>query len=219
MKVNGFTYRPIKLWNYVDQIRSGELYIFAPLLPVLTRPMNEALLVEERELILNYEADPVRQRTLLTTAILVAAQSKLFTSDFLWELFKGDPMDLDNPVIAKLFDRAYGQKLAEEIAEVKQALRHEVDVATQRALEAEAAQRKADAAHREAEAEATKQWLEMVFKVLEHRFTSAPIALSMVLQTVPSSQRSAVIDIILEAPTGEACLAAVKQLLQQPTKS
>ena len=76
--------------------------------------MDEALLREERELILTHEKETDRQRTLLTTAILIAAQSKLFSSDFLWALFKEDPMDLDNPVIAKLFDRAYGEKLAAE---------------------------------------------------------------------------------------------------------
>lgn len=109
-----FTYRSINLWRYVDQIRSGELYIFAPLLPVLTQPMDEALLREEREFILTHEKDTNRQRTLLTTAILIATQSKLFSSDFLWTLFQEDQMDLDNPVIAKLFNRAYGEKLANE---------------------------------------------------------------------------------------------------------
>ena len=57
-----FTYQPLKLWSYVDQIRDGTFYIFAPLLPLLTRSTDEALLVEERQLILTHEKDPDRQR-------------------------------------------------------------------------------------------------------------------------------------------------------------
>ncbi len=198
-----FTYQPICLWRYVDQIRSGELYIFAPLLPVLTQPMDETLLREERELILTHEKDTDRQRTLLTTAILIAAQSKLFSSDFLWTLFKEDPMDLDNPVIAKLFDRAYGEKLAAEtqkLAAVAEAARRE----------AEATRREAE--RREAEIEATSQWQELMLKILEHRFTSAPLALVRLLQAVKPAQRSQVSDIILDSPDADTCLHALRQL-------
>ncbi len=223
-----FTYRSINLWRYVEQIRSGELYVFAPLLPVLTQPMSEALLIEERTLILTHEKDTDRQRTLLTTAILIAAQSKLFSSDFLWALFKEDPMDLDNPVIAKLFDRAYGeklaaetQKLAAEAQKAEQKLQEELVIATQRATEAEAARREAEAAaaRREAEAEAARreeeaarQWQELMLKVLEHRFTSAPLALVRLLQAVTPAQRSPVSDIILDSPDVDSCLQALRQL-------
>jgi hypothetical protein len=221
-----FTYRSINLWRYVDQIRSGELYIFAPLLPVLTQPMDEALLREERELILTHEKDTDRQRTLLTTAILIAAQSKLFSSDFLWTLFKEDQMDLDNPVIAKFFNRAYGeklaaekQKLAAEAQKVAQKLHEELAVATQRAAtaEAEAARRGAEAERRETEAirretEATQQWQELMFKVLEHRFPAVPMALILLLQAVKPAQRSRVSDIILDSPDVDSCLQALRQL-------
>lgn len=205
-----FTYQPIKLWTYVEQIRSGELYVFAPLLPVLTQTTDEALLMEERNLILAREPDSDRQRTLLTTAILIAAQSKLYTPDFLWTLFKEDPMDLDNPVIAKLFERAYGERL---------------EAANQRALaaegKAEAERREAEAARREAEAEskAAQQWQETVFKILEHRFQSIPVALAVLLQTWPAAHRSRVIDLVLDAPTAEECLQALKDLLNAKTEA
>lgn len=171
-----FSYQPIQLWDYVAQIRSGELYIFAPLLPILAQPPTEALLREERDLILRCESNPDRQRTLLTTAILIAAQSKLFTPDFLWALFKEDAMDLDNPILVKLLDRAYGKQLAEEVEkrlteevkkereklasrfaeQVAEQAAEQVTAATQRALAAEAAQRKAEteAAQRKMQAEA-----------------------------------------------------------------
>lgn len=217
-----FTYQPISLWRYVDQIRSGELYIFAPLLPVLTQPMDEALLREERELILTHEKETDRQRTLLTTAILIAAQSKLFSSDFLWALFKEDPMDLDNPVIAKLFDRAYGEKLAAETKKLEQKFQEALAAQRLAAVEAEAARREAeadaDAARREAEIEATSQWQELMLKILEHRFTSAPLALVRLLQAVKPAQRSRVSDIILDSPDADACLQALRQL-QTPTES
>jgi hypothetical protein len=199
---HSFTYHPIKLWEYVAQIRSGELYIFAPLLPVLTQTTDPALLMEERELILTQESNHDRQRTLLTTAILIAAQSKLYTSDFLWTLFKEDPMDLDNPVIAKLFERAYGERL---------------EAVNQRVLaaEAEAARRaaKAEAAQREAEAEAARQWQETAFKILEHRFQSIPVALALLLPTITGIDRGRVIDLMLDAPDAQQCLQAIRQLL------
>lgn len=218
-----FTYQPIVLSRYVEQIRSGELYVFAPLLPALTQPMNEELLIEERQLILTHEKDIDRQHTLLTTAILIAAQSKLFSSDFLWTLFKEDKMDLDNPVIAKLFDRAYGEKLAAETQKIEQKLQQklqeELAVASQRVAAAEAVRHEAEieAVRREAEAarrevEITQQWQELMFKVLEHRFTSAPLALVMLLQAVKPAQRSQVSDIILDSPDVDACLQALRQL-------
>lgn len=207
-----FTYQPINLWHYVDQIRSGELYIFAPLLPVLTQPMDEALLIEERQLILTHEKDTDRQRTLLTTAILIAAQSKLFSNDFLWALFKEDQMDLDNPVIAKLFDRAYGEKLATETQKLEQKLQEALTVAAQRvaAAEAEAARQEAEAARQETEA--AQQWQELMLKILEHRFTSAPLALVRLLQAVKPAERSRVSDIVLDSPDADACLQALRQL-------
>jgi hypothetical protein len=193
--------------DHVEQIRSGLLYIFAPLLPLLVRPINEEMLVEERELILTHEKDTNRQRTLLTTAILIAAQSKLFSSDFLWALFKEDTMDLDNSVIAKLFDRAYGEKLAAETQKLEQEFQEKL--ASERAAAAEAA---TVAVRREAELTMTQQWQELMFKVLEHRFTSVPVALVLLLQAVKPSQRSRVNDIILDSPDVDACLQAMRQL-------
>lgn len=204
-----FTYQPLKLWDYVEQIRSGLLYIFAPLLPLLVRPINEEMLIEERQLILTHEKDTNRQHTLLTTAILIAAQSKLFSSDFLWTLFKEDKMDLDNPVIAKLFDRAYGEKLAAETQKIEKKLQDELALAARRVAAAEAA---AEAARREAEFLMTQQWQELMFKVLEHRFTSVPVALVLLLQAVKPNQRSRVNDIILDSPDVDACLQAMRQL-------
>jgi hypothetical protein len=234
-----FTYQPILLSRYVEQIRSGELYVFAPLLPVLTQPMSEELLIEERQLILTHEQDTDRQRTLLTTAILIAAQSKLFSSDFLWALFKEDKMDLDNPVIAKLFDRAYGEKLAVETQKLKQELQEKLNVAAERLAAAEAAalvarheakveaarhEAEVEAARHEAEAEAARheaerreaevaqQWQELMLKVLEHRFTAVPVALVRLLQAMKPAQRSLVSDIILDSPDVDACLQALRQL-------
>lgn len=215
-----FTYQPLKLWRYVDQIRDGTFYIFAPLLPLLTRSTDEALLVEERQLILTHEKDPDRQRTLLTTAILIAAQSKLFSSDFLWDLFKEDQMDLDNPVIAKLLERAYAEKLAAETKKIEQKLQESLVLAEQRVVAAEAERRKAEseAAHHEAEvtkieAEIAQQWQELMLKVLDHRFTSVPVALVLLLPSVKPSQRSRVSDIVLDSPDGESCLQELRQVL------
>ncbi|MEZ4864440.1 MAG: hypothetical protein R3C14_24210 [Caldilineaceae bacterium] len=79
-------------------------------------------------------------------------------------------MDLDNPVIAKLFDRAYGEKLAK----AKEEMARDMALENQRLLmEAEAraelarreAETRAEAVRREAEAraevEAARQWQEI----------------------------------------------------------
>lgn len=207
-----FNYHPVKLWEYVDQIRSGQLYVFAPLLPLLVRPMSEALLMEERQLILTYESDQRRQRTLLTTAILIAAQSELFTSDFLWSLFVEDDMDTENPVIAKLLERAYREKMAAERKELEEQmerrLQHEKALADRRVAEVEAARY-------EAETQADRQWQELTLKVLEHRFQSVPVALVLLLASVEANQRSRVSDIILEAGDINTCLQQLRQLLDE----
>lgn len=123
-------------------------------------------------------------------------------------------MDLDNPVIAKLFDRAYGEKLAAETKKLEQKFQEELAVQRVAAVEAEAARREAEAeaARREAEIEATSQWQELMLKILEHRFTSAPLALVRLLQVVKPAQRSHVSDIILDSPDADTCLQALRQL-------
>jgi Fe2+ transport system protein B len=185
--------------------------------------------VEERQLILNREVDPDRQKTLLTTAILIAAQAKLFDADFVWELFKEDQMDFNNPVIAKLFDKHYGQKLAQATENLQQKLvasaqvvaqaeaaRHEAEAAQHEAEaaqhEAVAAQHAAEAARQKAEAEAAHQWQKLMLKVLEHRFQSIPVALALLLQEVTPAQRNQVSDLILDATDVDHCLQGLQQM-------
>lgn len=67
-------------------------------------------------------------------------------------------------------------------------------------------------ARRETEIEATNQWQELMLKILEHRFTSAPLALVRLLQAVKPAQRSCVSDIILDSPDVDSCLQALRQL-------
>ncbi len=159
-------------------------------------------------------------------------------------------MDLDNPVIAKLFDRAYGKQLAEEVQKEREKITLQMDAlvmaanrrallaeteatrreaeATRREAEAEAARRQAEAeaeaarrqaeaeaeaARRQAEAETAQQWQATALKILEHRFTSVPIALVLLLQAVTPTQRNMVTDVLLDAPTAEACLQALRELL------
>lgn len=236
MKVGGilfhtFTYQPIQLWEYVDQICSGELYIFAPLLPLLLESITAEALAEERRIILDHEQDPAKRRTLLTTAILVAAHSKLFESDFLWELFKEDEMRLsDDPVLDKLYEKIFAphlERTKQEIEETKQTLERAKQQAVAEAIQAReveirravehelvlahVAQREAEAAQREAEA--MLQWQETLLKILEHRFQQAPIQLWRTLQQVPTSKRNQVTDLALDATTVEELLTGLNQLI------
>ncbi|MEZ4726886.1 MAG: hypothetical protein R3E79_07105 [Caldilineaceae bacterium] len=240
-----FTYQPIQLWEHVDQIRSGELYVFAPLLPLLLQSVTAAALVEERRIILDHEQDPAKRRTLLTTAILVAAHSKLFTSDFLWELFKEDEMRLsDDPTLNKLYEKIFAPQFERTIQEtvsakeqeIRRAVEHELALAHVAQREAEAAQREAEAAQREAEvaqreaeaaqreaeaaqreAEAMRQWQETLLKILEHRFQQAPIQLWRTLQQVPVAKRNQVTDLVLDVATVEELLTALNQLMPKPS--
>ena len=80
----GFTYPIIKLWDYTDRIRSGELREFAPLLIMLEREKTEAVLRQEKELILQ-ETHPQKRADSLATAVMIA--SRYFELEWLWEFF------------------------------------------------------------------------------------------------------------------------------------
>jgi hypothetical protein len=69
--IHRFTYPVLKLWDYEQQIRSGELREFAPLLILLSREKTEAVLHQERDLILG-ETDPQKRADSLATAVMVS---------------------------------------------------------------------------------------------------------------------------------------------------
>ena len=82
--IHRFTYPIIKLWDYTDRIRSGELREFAPLLIMLEPEKTEAVLRQEKELILQ-ETHPQKRADSLATAVMIA--SRYFELDWLWEFF------------------------------------------------------------------------------------------------------------------------------------
>ena len=82
--IHRFTYPIIKLWDYTDRICSGELREFAPLLIMLEREKTEAVLHQERELILQ-ETHPQKRADSLATAVMIA--SRYFELEWLWEFF------------------------------------------------------------------------------------------------------------------------------------
>lgn len=83
--VHRFTYPVVRLWDYVDRIRSGEYRELAPLLITLIDRPDEAILREERELILA-EPDPRKRGDSLALAVMVA--SRYFDKAFLWRFFQ-----------------------------------------------------------------------------------------------------------------------------------
>lgn len=83
--VNRFTYPVVKLWEYRDRIWTGEFRELAPLLLELVEEKSEAVLVREKELILQ-ERDKKKRGTLLATAVTIA--SRYFERDFLWRFFR-----------------------------------------------------------------------------------------------------------------------------------
>ena len=83
--VNRFTYPVIPLWDYVEEIRSGQYRELAPLLTMLVREPNPDLLREERELI-RQEPDEQRRADLLALAVTIA--TCYFDKAFLWRFFR-----------------------------------------------------------------------------------------------------------------------------------
>ncbi len=83
--INEFNYPIVKLWDFIDEIRQGKLRELAPLLPMLVKDPDEALLAEERDLILQ-EDDPQKRADLLAAAIAVG--SRYFAREFLWTFFR-----------------------------------------------------------------------------------------------------------------------------------
>ena len=83
--INRFSYPVIKLWDYVEQIRNGQLRALAPLLVILEEAPNEETLQVERQLILA-EPDPAKRADLLAIAVTLA--SRLFDREFLRRFFR-----------------------------------------------------------------------------------------------------------------------------------
>ena len=83
--INRFSYPVIKLWEYTQQIRSGQLRELAPLLVMLEEAPNEETLQVERQLILA-EPDPDKRADLLAIAITLAA--RMFDREFLRRFFR-----------------------------------------------------------------------------------------------------------------------------------
>ena len=83
--VNCFTYPVIPLWDYVEEIRSGQYRELAPLLTMLVREPDPALLREERELI-RQEPDERKRADLLALAVTIA--TRYFDKAFLWRFFQ-----------------------------------------------------------------------------------------------------------------------------------
>ncbi len=83
--IHQFTYPILKLWDYEERIRSGELLEFAPLLVMLAQEKTMDVLQTERELILR-EKDSQKRSDLLATAVMLA--SRYFDMNFLWDFFR-----------------------------------------------------------------------------------------------------------------------------------
>ena len=90
--IHRFTYPVLKLWDYEEQIRSGELRELAPLLIFVATEKTEAVLQRERELILQ-EPDAHKRADSLATAVMIA--SRYFDLNQLWDFFREEVENLD----------------------------------------------------------------------------------------------------------------------------
>ena len=83
--INRFTYPVVKLWEYTEQIRNGQLRELAPLLVMLVDEPTAQTLQEERALILT-EPDQDKRADLLALAVTLAA--RYFDREFLRRFFR-----------------------------------------------------------------------------------------------------------------------------------
>jgi len=217
-----FTYEPILLWEHVNEIRSGKFYPLAPLLVLLTKNPDQETLVEERDIIVKHEPDPIRRRTLFVSAVLTALGEKMFDPDFVWSFFKEKDMLLsEDPVLNRWFDERYGVKLAEAEAKAKREAeqeakraKREIAAAREMAREAEAKRRQEQTKRREAEAaQREAQLLSSVIKYLAQRFANISSELLLDLQRMPSKQYHKAMNLALDAPDLEAFHQKLKALL------
>ena len=89
--VHRFTYPVVRLWDYVDGIRSGAYRELAPLLVMLLDRPDESVLREERELIL---AEPDRRKRADSLALAVMIASRYFDKAFLWRFFQEEVKEM-----------------------------------------------------------------------------------------------------------------------------
>ena len=83
--INRFTYPVVKLWEYTEQIRNGQLRELAPLLVMLVDEPDVQTLQTERQLILA-EQDDAKRADLLALAVTIAARN--FDREFLRRFFR-----------------------------------------------------------------------------------------------------------------------------------
>jgi len=85
--VNQYRYPVFKLWDYYEEIWSGKYWHLAPLLLMVRNEADQAVLAQERKLILQ-EEDEQKRADLLACAVTIG--TRYFEKDFLWSFFRGE---------------------------------------------------------------------------------------------------------------------------------
>lgn len=113
VEVNRFNYIVLKLWDYKDDILSGQLFELAPLLTLISEKPDEELLTKEKELILR-EADAQKRSELLASAVTIA--SRYFDKEFLWRFFREEVEQMRNASFIEDWIEEASKKAAKEAA-------------------------------------------------------------------------------------------------------
>ena len=129
---NEFRMQLLHLNQYVKRIENGELYEFAPLLPLLKGGANEKTLENVKELI-EKEKDSRMRADLYSVAITMAG--RYLNKDFLWKFFKEEiEMIKDSLIVQDWIDEGIekgiekGIKKGIEKGELKRAERDVIEV-------------------------------------------------------------------------------------------
>jgi hypothetical protein len=125
--INRFTYPVVKLWEYTEQIRNGQLRELAPLLVMLVDTPNVQTLQEERQLILA-EPDDTKRADLLAIAVTLAARN--FDREFLRRFFREELIQMQHATLIdewleEAVEKAVGQAVEKAEAQAIVRGRHE----------------------------------------------------------------------------------------------
>jgi predicted transposase YdaD len=128
------TFNTVRLWEFADQIRSGEYIDFVPLLPLCEEAPDEATVREQVALIRSSDLDEARKEELLSLSVLVASRdvARSILLGIIEEVFA---MEVLPPIVEDMFGKALrereqqsrkegeeiGRKEGEEIGALKDA--------------------------------------------------------------------------------------------------
>ncbi|MFQ5344209.1 MAG: Rpn family recombination-promoting nuclease/putative transposase, partial [Anaerolineae bacterium] len=173
--VNQYRYPALRLWDYYNEIWSGKYRQLAPLLLMVRNEADQAVLAQERELILQ-EQDTQKRADLLACAVTIG--TRYFEKDFLWRFFRGE--------VEQLRGASFIEDWVQE--GIEQGLEQGLERGIEQGIEQGISQGR-------------KQECEVILmRILARRFGRLPAMPATRLETLPLEEVERLVDKAVEAP-------------------